>query len=112
MADPPKPATVAKMALTADRAQERIRKIAIKSCDVILTDHALIRMGQRGITDIEVHRILRTGFVEEAPIDLENGEWKCKVVKKVQSGREVGVVTIIMTKGQLLVKTVEWEDGR
>lgn len=93
-------------------AERRIRETAANSDNVILSDHALERMEQRGFVDIQVFDVLRSGVVIEAPTQTEYREWKCKIVKKLRGAREAGVVTIILHNGRLLVKTVEWEDGR
>jgi hypothetical protein len=37
-------------------------------------------------------------------------EWKCKMVLRLRGAREAGVVVIILKRGGLFVKTVEWED--
>lgn len=67
-------------------------------------------MGKREIFDVDVFRVLRQGYVDEAPKLTEFNEWKCKVTLKIRGGRTAGVVTIILHNGKLFVKTVEWED--
>lgn len=98
--------------LTVSEAQRRIHQAAQRTECVIFGDHALERMVERGITDAQVFEVLRTGQVIEAPTPAEVGEWKCKVVKQLRGGREIGVITIILKNGKLFVKTVEWEDLR
>jgi hypothetical protein len=112
MTDPSPGTAVAHFALTAARAQDRVRDLAQLSANVIFTDHAFERMEERSFNDIDVLRVLRTGFVEELPTDVGHGNWQCKVVRRMPNGREAGVITIILVKGKLLVRTVEWEDGR
>lgn len=112
MADPPAGAAVAHFKLTVERAQARVRELAKESANVMFTQHAWDRMEERGFEDIEVLRVLRSGYVEEPPKDLGHGDWQCKVLRRMPNGREAGVVTIILMKGRLLVRTVEWEDGR
>lgn len=97
--------------LTPAAAQQRVRSISKDSEAVIVTDHAAERMEQRGFTMRDLFRILRTGFVDEAPEEIREGDWKCKVTQKIGS-REAGAVTIIMRERRLIVKTVEWEDVR
>jgi len=46
----------------------------------------------------------------DEPMRTRRKEWKCKVVKNVKGGRDIGVITVIMNNGLLFVKTVEWED--
>ena len=98
--------------LTPSVAQKKIREAAADSNNVILGNHALERMEERGIYDVSVFEILRTGVIEGNPEVTESNEWKCKMVKKLRGAREAGVVTIILHNGKLFVKTVEWEDLR
>jgi uncharacterized protein (DUF2141 family) len=102
---------VARLKLSAARAQERVREAAVNSANVQLTLHALERMEQRGFVTRDVYDVLRTGFVDEDPIEVRAGEWKCKVTQKV-GGRTAGAVTLILQNGRLRVVTVEWEDGK
>ena len=101
---------VAAMRLTAAIAQKRIREIAQKTENVILGNHAREQMSEREIFDIDVFRVLRQGYVDDAPEQTERNEWKCKIALKIKGGRTAGVVTIILHNGKLFVKTVEWEN--
>ena len=108
---PPKAsAKVTGIILTAAVAEKRIRQISLVTENVILGNHALERMAEREIYDIEVLRVLRTGYVDERPERTAQDEWQCKVTLKIKGGRSAGVVTIILQSGKLFVKTVEWED--
>ena len=98
------------MRLGAHKAQTIINEAAQHTATVVFGDHALQRMAERGVLDVEVYRILRTGYVTEWPERTDKGEWKCKVVKKLRGHREVGVITIIVNRNRLFIKTVEWED--
>lgn len=82
------------------------------SDSIIWGDHALERMDERGITDIQVLEILRSGMVIESPSKSEFGEWQCKIIKELRGRRSAGVVTIFLHNGRLFLKTVEWEDLR
>jgi len=68
---------------------------------------------ERSITQPDVYRILRTGYVVEAPVrsDLDDG-WKVIVVKTMPGEREAGAVTIVFDppSDRLFVVTVEWMD--
>src|SRR5688500_9168465 len=86
--------------LTRSVAESRIHKIAQDSDNIIFSEHALERMEERGIDDIQVLEILRTGMVVDDPTRTEFKEWKCKIVKKLRGGREAGVVTIILQSGK------------
>ena len=103
---------VARFRLTKAVAQARVRSLARHSETIVWGKHALSRMGERGILDIDVLRILRSGYIEDEPKLTEGGEWQCKIVKHIRGGREAGVVTIILHDGRLFLKTVEWEDRR
>lgn len=106
-----RPAPVVRMRLTAAVAQQRIREAATVTANIIWSKHALERMEERDISDKDVLRILRGGFIEGAPKETDrSGEWKCNVTLKIRGGRTAGVVTIILVSGKLFVKTVEWED--
>lgn len=102
--------TVTVMRLTAAIAQKRIREIAKTTENVVFGPHARQRMKEREIFDVDVFRVLRTGFVDEAPEMTEQDEWNCKVTLKIRGGRTAGVVTIFLHSGRLFIKTVEWED--
>lgn len=104
------PATVTPFRLTVGEAERRIHKAAGVTANVVIGIHTLERMEERGITDAWVYEVLRTGHVIQAPSVTKYGEWKCKIVKQIRGGREVGVITIILHSGKLFVKTVEWED--
>lgn len=97
------------MRLTAAIAEKRIKEIALTTENVILGTHALKRMAERGIDDIDVFRVLRSGYIDELPEKTAQNEWKCKVTLKMIGGRTAGVVTIILHNGKLFVKAVEWE---
>jgi Domain of unknown function (DUF4258) len=98
------------MRLTVAVAQKRIREIAQKTENVILGTHARERMSEREIFDVDVFRVLREGYVDDAPELTERNEWKCKIALKIKGGRTAGIVTIILHNGKLFVKTVEWEN--
>jgi hypothetical protein len=97
--------------LSAADAQERIRGIAWNSGDVIFTAHAEQRMEERGISMPDVLEVLRGGYIDEVPIREFDGEWKCKITMRYQTGRTIGVVTVIVDdRNELIIVTVEWED--
>lgn len=104
--------SVSAFRLTPAVAERRIRETAADSDFIIWGDHALERMDERGITDVQVLEILRTGMVVETPAKTECDEWQCKIVKELRGRRKAGVVTIILHNGRLFLKTVEWEDMR
>ena len=88
-----------------------IRRLANDSANVAIGYHALDRMEERGITTLDILRVLRAGDVIgkiEAGKNL--GEWKCKVVERRKRARDIGVATVVMKDSRLFIKTVEWED--
>ncbi|MFC5372917.1 DUF4258 domain-containing protein [Brevundimonas faecalis] len=91
----------------------RIRLIAKDTGKVFLTDHAVDRIRERGISDVVVFKVLRIGEIRGAPWFEEDGSKACKVVLTPRGDRTVGVVTILIDEAdELVVKTVEWEDRR
>ncbi len=88
-----------------------IREIAKDTEKVFFTDHAVKRMWERGISDAEVYKVLRLGHILGDVWIEESGEKACKVVMPRRGERTVGVITIIIEPdGELVIKTVEWED--
>ena len=102
--------TVVLLRLTAAVATKRIQALAADSENIKWSNHALARMNEREIFDVDVIRILCTGSIVGDPEPADEGEWKCKFVKRIRGGRDAGVVIILLPSGKLLVKTVEWED--
>lgn len=75
--------------------------------------HTVKRSTTRDITDQMMFEVLRTGMVKgDVEAGKYPGEWKIKLVKQMKGRREVGVVTIVVNRQKLFVKTVEWEDLR
>ncbi|MBM3570192.1 MAG: DUF4258 domain-containing protein [Alphaproteobacteria bacterium] len=96
--------------LTARVAEQRIRTLAADSANIDWSIHAFERMDERGITVQDALRALRQGMLSGQPEPLPRNEWKCKMVRRTQGNRDVGVVTIMLASDRLFVKTVEWED--
>lgn len=91
--------------------QAQVRKIAVDSGQVSWSDHALDRMEERDITTLDALRVLRTGdIIGDIEPGKSPGEWKCKMVARKKGSRAMGVATVVLRSGRLLVKTVEWED--
>lgn len=105
-------AEVVPFRLTPNRATAIINETSQDTAQVILGDHALERMAERGISDIEVYRILQNGLVHNEPTRTKQKEWKCKITMRLKGSRTAGVVTIILHNGMLFAMTVEWEDWR
>lgn len=94
-----------------DELLKRIRALAQDSKNVGFSLHAEDRMEERGISDLDALRVLRTGDIsgDISPGNNE-GEWKCKIVAPMKGRREIGVVVLTIRNRRLRVKTVEWED--
>jgi hypothetical protein len=93
------------------RLAKEVREMAAKSENVSFGEHARERMEERGITDREAIRVLRTGELRgDIETGTKRGEWKCKFVARIKGSREIGVITIVLVNSRLFVKTVEWED--
>lgn len=91
--------------------ERTIRTLAAGRMSPGFSDHALDRMEERGITTLDVVRVLKIGGIKgEVEAGRAAGEWKCKVVARVKGSREIGVITIVVAQRRLFVKTVEWED--
>lgn len=103
---------VTRYRLTLAIAEARIKSTAQASENIKWSLHALSRMNEREIFDVDVLRILRRGVICGEPEETNSGEWKCKMVLRLRGTREAGAVLIILRKGALLIKTVEWEDLR
>ena len=110
MDDPTPGKKVTAYRLTPAMATKRIRALAARTDDIDWSNHALERMEEREIFDVDVVRTMRGGEIAGEPEPARLGEWKCKFVRQVRGGRSVGVVVIILQNNRLLVKTVEWED--
>lgn len=88
-----------------------IRSLATDTRRIGFSTHALDRMDERGITTIDVIRVLQCGeIIGEIEPGRRPGEWKCKVVERRRRAREIGIATIIFREERLFVKTAEWED--
>src|SRR5208282_129782 len=107
--DPPVQ-NVATFRLTPAVAERRIREMAATSNAIKWSCHALTRMNEREIFDVDVLRALRLGTIRDAPEKTPREEWKCKIIYRLRGSRNIGVVAIILRTDGLLIKTVEWED--
>lgn len=103
---------VIELRLTRERIEQRVHELAAQG-EVAFSGHALDRMEERDISDIQVIRVLKRGDLRgEVEAGTGKGEWKCKIVDTGRGAREIGVVTLLIKNRRLFVKTVEWEDMR
>jgi len=88
-----------------------IRRIAEDSGQVGFGNHSIDRMEERGITRLDVLRVLRGGDIRgNIEPGRSHGEWKCKIVMNIKGSRDVGVATVVVDGRRIFVKTAEWED--
>jgi hypothetical protein len=75
--------------------------------------HVFERKRERSIDLSDALEVLRLGGID-GPIEAgaNAGEWKCKMVAKMDNGRRLGVVTIVIKSEHLFLMTVEWEDTK
>ena len=98
-------------AAVRSRMMSEIRFLASETEKIFFSPHAREQMAHRGLTDIEAINVLRMGEIKgDAWIEPDIGGRACKVVFRPRGSRVIGVVTVIIEAGDLLVKTVEWED--
>ena len=101
--------------LRADEAERIVRDRAQpdRTGQVVLTDHAWDRVGERDITRADVFRILREGRCHDPPSRNDNGDWQVIMTKRLAGQREAGAVTVIIhDKDMLVIRTVQWMDVR
>ena len=102
----------AHLRLTARVATRSIRQRALTTFNVVLTDHAQVRMLERDISAPEVFCILRGGTVYEPPVRTDEGDWKAEIEMRMPGGRDAAVVTVLHERDRLIVVTVMWRDLR
>lgn len=111
MPDEPKRNVLPFRSRSAGDVQTIVREIAGADRYVYLSAHARLRMEERGISRLDVVRVLQRGHVcGEIKPGQKAGELKCKIVARLKGSREIGVITIVVEEKKLFVKTVEWED--
>jgi hypothetical protein len=92
-------------------AQKCIRRWAREPASLLLSIHARERMDERGISELDVLRALSRGCLDGGVLEVDQGEWKCKMTLRIRGERVAAVVVLILREASmLLVKTVEWED--
>lgn len=96
--------------LNTRQAERLIAQLAEDSSRILYTNHAEERMEERDVSMQDIERILKNGFCAEPPVRDNKGQWKCKLIRHHSGNRDVGVVTIILKRQELLIITVEWED--
>lgn len=112
MTEKNKNANVRQFAPRRAELQKKVQGLALDSSNVLQKSyHAKERQEERGITDVMVFEVLRTGHVEgEISPGKRPGEWKFEMTKKMKGTREVGVISILMQGDCILVVTAMWKD--
>ena len=82
-----------------------VNRLAEDSSNVVLTNHARERMGERRITTRHVMTCLRKGRVIERPYRAVNGDWRCTMVRAV-SGMDITTAIAVSFEDDLIVVTV------
>jgi hypothetical protein len=76
--------------------------------------HVFDRRDERDIDISDAKEVLMIGEIQ-GPIEagINPGEWKCKMVAKVdKTSRRMGVAVVVIRNEHLFLKTVEWEDTK
>lgn len=96
--------------LHAKDAERIVRDRAKNPANVIFGTHAWERANERSITFDDVFTILESGHIDGSPIKTAQGEWKCTLTRLIVGTRSAGVVTIILRRDKLFIKTIMWMD--
>lgn len=92
MPQEPKPIPIK---ITKVRARDIIREIAKDSSLVFISHHARQSMVDDRITQTDVLRVLRAGFLVREPMeDLAYGNWEC-LVQGISAGENIAVSVAI-----------------
>ena len=95
-----------------ERLLHLIRKLAAEGKIGFLNHSQFERMPERGCDIFDIKEVIAFGMIV-GPIDrgIHPGEWKVKIVGKVDgTSRKMGVVVIVVRDTRILIKTTEWED--
>lgn len=86
--------TLLKLPLSETQAKKVLRACAASSEKVFFTTHAQERMVKRGISRVDVLRVLERGSLIEGPYETPNGDWKL-TIQGVSAGSQVTVAVAI-----------------
>jgi hypothetical protein len=89
--------------LSCVEAQKCIRDWARKETSLILTRPVCDRMIERGVSELDMKRVLRRGSLEGGITQSAQGEWKCKMTLRIRGERVLGVGVLILQDKELLV---------
>jgi hypothetical protein len=97
--------------LSCADAQKCIRDWARKNAGVILTQQVCTAMTERGVSELDMRRVLRRGSLDGGVTQTAQGEWKCKMTLRIRGERVIGAgLVILYDKETLLISSVLWED--
>lgn len=76
--------------------------------------HVFERRDLRGIGIPDAVEVMTLGEIDpHIEAGINPGEWKCKMVAKVdRSSRNLGVAVVVISANHLFITTVEWEDTK
>ena len=95
--------------LSRTKATEIIRNAAQNSSLVFITNHALDRMEERGITATQINAVLGSGRIVEGPTaDLMKGNWQCTVTGFAAGETLKLAIAIENDQNGVIVITVMW----
>lgn len=95
--------------LSPVEATNKIREIAMKSENVMVTTHTIERMEERDFSMRDLLELLRNGYVDEQPqYNAEKQEYKYKIARVVDT-RTAAAITVIIDNKRLLVVTIMWK---
>ena len=83
-----------KLPLQTQQASKILKATAENSSRVIFTHHAIERMCQRGISQLDVLRILKTARITKGPSEEANGSWKM-TIEGISAGSLISAVVVI-----------------
>lgn len=97
-------AEVAPFALTAQRALEMIREIALDSDNIVIISHARKRGRQRKITRLQMEACVRKGTIQEGPFLNGHHNWQVTMYRHA-AGEELTCVVAIDWPSKLIIIT-------
>jgi hypothetical protein len=97
--------------LSCADAQKCIRDWARKNTGILLTHQVCNKMMERGVSELDIKRVLRRGSLDGGITQTAQGEWKCKMTLRIRGERIIGAgILILHDKQSLLINSVLWED--
>lgn len=89
----------------AREAQAKFKELITANRIFFTKTHAILRMRQHGITDIQVIRILKGGSIVEGPSKTTSGWWRANYAGQ-SAGRWIEVVAELQESGDETVLVI------